>query len=311
MIAFTCVGCGVSFQADDSLAGRRTRCKQCGAVTRIPYPEALPVAATPRPAAAPKASPPDPAPEVPRRPGRRKRKKRKGDRDAWISLAIGAVLALIALAVPLIGLVPDVLVTVIHELGHVATAWLFGSPAVPSFDLSFGGGVSYAFERQPLLVAAVYGLFAFLAFRARDDRRALVTVLVVVAVYSAVAFSPIRDLVITAMGHGTELLIAGVFLYRTLSGSQILRSQERPLYAFLGLYIVLADARFAYRLIASPEHREAYGEAKGGGHWMDFSRIADEHLHVRLEVVAVLFLIACALPVLGAFLAHRCLRRKE
>jgi hypothetical protein len=232
------------------------------------------------------------------------------DRDAWVSLAVGSGVAALALAVPLIGLVPDVLMTVIHELGHVATAWLFGSPAVPSFNLSFGGGVSYAFERQPLLLVVIYGMFASLAFRERDDRRALIIILVGVALYTAAAFSPLRDLLITAMGHGTELLIAGVFLYRALSGSQILRSQERSLYAFVGLYIILADARFAYRLIASREHREEYGEAKGGRHWMDLSRIADTHLHGRLEVVAAFLLLACASTLLASFLAHRYGRRR-
>jgi hypothetical protein len=313
MIAFTCVGCGKSFRVDEGLAGRRSRCEKCGAVTRIPSPGPPPVAPASRPTPAPTvtANPPAPAPEVPRRPGPRKRKKKTSDRDAWVSLAIGAGLAAIALAVPLIGLVPAVLMTVIHELGHVATAWLVGSPAVPSFDLTYGGGVTHAFDRQPLLIVVIYGVFAFLAFRARDDRPALITVLIAVALYSVATFSPLRDLLITAMGHGMELLIAGVFLYRALSGSQIIRGAERPLYAFLGLYIVLDGARFAFRLIASREHREDYGEAKGGGHLMDFSRIADQHMQGRLEVIAALFLMACALTPLAAFLVHRYGRRRK
>ncbi len=311
MIAFTCVGCGKSFRVDEGLAGRRSRCARCGAVTRIPSPGPPPIAPASRPA--PTANPPAPGVRGPPRGAwvRRSCKKKTSDRDAWVSLAIGAGLAAVALAVPLIGLVPAVLMTVIHELGHVATAWLFGSPAVPSFDLTYGGGVTHAFDRQPLLLVVIYGVFAFLAFRARDDRPALITVLVAVALYSVAAFSPLRDLLITAMGHGMELLIAGVFLYRALSGSQILRGAERPLYAFLGLYIVLDGARFAFRLIASREHREEYGEAKGGGHWMDFSRIADQHLHGRLELVATLFLMACALTPLAAFLVHRYGRRRK
>ncbi len=300
MIAFTCIFCEEPFQAPEELAGRRCRCKRCGTVLTIPTPGLPLLPAAPRPAPASEA--PEP------RPGARSRKRRKPKaigHDGWVSLAIGAGLAAVALTIPLAGLVPDVLITLLHEVGHVATAWLFGSPAVPSFDLSYGGGVSYALARQPLLLLLIYAGFAYLAFQMRDDRPRLIMVLIAVVLYTAAAFTPTRDLLITAMGHGAELLFAGVFLYRALSGSQILRSQERPLYAFLGLYIVLDDARFAYRLIASPEHREAYGEAKGGGHTMDFSRIANEHLHVRLEVVATLFLVACALPPLAAFLAHR------
>jgi hypothetical protein len=44
---------------------------------------------------------------------------------------------------------------------------------------------------------------------------------------------------------------------------------------------------------------------------MDFSRIAEEYLHVRLEVVAASFLLACAMTVLVPFLAHRYGRRRK
>ena len=38
---------------------------------------------------------------------------------------------------------------------------------------------------------------------------------------------------------------------------------------------------------------------------MDFSRIAEEYLHVELSTVALLFLLCCVLPPIAAFLAHR------
>ena len=224
---------------------------------------------------------------------------------------VGFGLAIVALVVRQVGFVVGVLITVIHELGHVATAWIFGSPALPSFDLFYGGGVSHTFARQPVLILLVYAAFAGLAYRLRDQRRVLVAILVVVGLYSGVVFSPLREILITAMGHGMELLLAGVFLYRALSGSHVLRSQERPLYAFLGLYIVLTDARLAIRLISSHEFREDYGQAKGGAYSMDFSRIAEENVHVRVELVAALFLIACALTPLAAFLFHEYRRRRK
>jgi hypothetical protein len=303
MISFTCTGCGKPFEVEDGLAGRRCRCKRCGNLMSVPEPEPL---LPPLPAIAPAAvsrAEPEP-PTAPRR-RKRKRKPRALEGDAWVSLGAGAALAVLALLVPLVGLLPDMLSVVIHELGHVATAWLLGSPALPSFDLSYGGGVSYVFDRQPLLILIVYAALGLRAFRERGDRRALWVVLIAAGLYSIAVFTPLRGLLITAMGHGAELLVAGIFLYRALSGSAILERLERPLYAFLGLYIVLADVRFAYRLMSSREDRAAYGEAKGGGHWMDFSQIADQSLHARLELVAALFLLACLLTPVAAFLVHR------
>ena len=300
MIEFRCKGCAKLFQVDDSLAGRRSRCKQCGELATIPTPADIPLLET---------SPEAPVAEVRRPRPRPPRKRAASHRDAWISFAIGFALALIALVIRLSGFVADVLMTVIHELGHVATAWILGSPALPSFDLTYGGGVSYTFGRQPILVFLVYAALAFLAYRMRDARTVLAIMAAIVGLYSVAVFSPLRDVLITAMGHGTELLLAGVFLYRAFSGSQILRSQERPLYAFLGLYIILADARFACRLIFSRESREDYALAKGGGHSMDFSRIANQHMHVPLEAVAAFFLLACVLTPLAAFLTDQYRRR--
>ncbi|UCE84692.1 MAG: hypothetical protein JSU66_10005, partial [Deltaproteobacteria bacterium] len=69
------------------------------------------------------------------------------------------------------------------------------------------------------------------------------------------------------------------------------------------------DVRFAHRLLESSFHRKLYAQAKGGGHWMDFSRLADEHLHVPLETVASVFLLICLLPPVLAFAANHFHRR--
>jgi hypothetical protein len=49
MIAFFCAGCGKSFQIDDRLAGRRSRCKQCGTVATIPVVDVIPLLEVERP----------------------------------------------------------------------------------------------------------------------------------------------------------------------------------------------------------------------------------------------------------------------
>ena len=204
MIVFQCTGCAKLFQVDESLGGRRSRCKQCGAVMKVPSAAGIPLLELPLKPPVVNVRPPRTASRC---------KPIESRRDAWISLGIGAVLAVVALVIPLAGFVVDVLITVIHELGHVATAWIFGSPALPSFDLAYGGGVSYTFRRQPILIFLVYAALIGLAFRLRGERTALVKLVAVVGLYSIAVFSPLRDVLITAMGHGAELVLAGVFLY--------------------------------------------------------------------------------------------------
>ena len=211
MITFSCTSCGKTFDIDDDLAGRQGRCKQCGAVIRIPSPE--PVLAL-----LPRLLIPAPAAAIQRKRKRKQKARELGtiNRDAWISLGVGSILMAIALAFPPLGFVIQILMTVIHELGHTATAWLFASPAAPSFDLSYGGGLSLILPRQPLLVIVAYLFFAFLLFRARDNRFELVKWSLVAVLYSVAMFTPLRVLLITAAGHGSELVFPRIFLLQSL-----------------------------------------------------------------------------------------------
>jgi hypothetical protein len=84
---------------------------------------------------------------------------------------------------------------------------------------------------------------------------------------------------------------------------------ERPLYAWIGFHIVFHDMRFAYGLVTSAFAREMYAGAKGGGHWMDFSRLAGEYFSVSLETVAGIFLLLCLLPPIVAVAANLARRR--
>ena len=81
------------------------------------------------------------------------------------------------------------------------------------------------------------------------------------------------------------------------NGSRCLRRS----FAF---FILAHDLKFAVGLVRSPLQREIYGEAKGGGHWMDFSVLARD-LDVGLTSVAGLFAIACLLVLPATWLLFR------
>jgi hypothetical protein len=224
------------------------------------------------------------------------------DQAALRSLGIGFAIALVVFLVPFLNYVFGYLITLVHELGHAVVAWLFGYPAVPAFDFMYGGGVTFHEDRKVLIVLLVYAAFAAGIYLYRRNRIASSVLGGAVALYTLLAFTPLHEILQIFMGHGAELVFAGIFLYRAISGEKIKVPAERPLYAFVGFFILLSDLRFAWRLIYSAEHRAMYENAKGGGHWMDFSRIAEEYLHTDLAAVAGVFLVACALPVVIALL---------
>jgi hypothetical protein len=227
------------------------------------------------------------------------------DRQARLALGSGCGIALVVFLVPFLNFVFSYLVILVHELGHAVTGWLFGYPSIPAFDLYYGGGLTMHQERQAALLLAVYALFGLGFYLLRRFRRLQVVLGIIVAAYTLSAFTPMHEVLQLFMGHGAELIFAGIFLHRALDGEKVRTPAERPLYAFAGCFILLSDLRFALRLLFSAEQRQRYEEAKGGGHWMDFSRIAEEYLGTDLETVAAVFLLCCLLPAVLAFLVHR------
>ena len=227
------------------------------------------------------------------------------EREGWLSLAGGAVITAIVVFFPFLNYILSYFIVLVHELGHSVSHWLFGYPSIPAFDFMYGGGVAIRQSRQVMLLVLIYFCFAYLLYLFRRNTLTLIILAVIVAGYSLTAFTLAHEVISLFMGHGFELLFATIFFYRAISGNAVIVAVERPLYGFLGLFIEFRDIRFAFRLITSSAYRADYEVAKGGGHWMDFSRIAEEYLRVDLTAVAGFFLVCCLIPPFAAFLAYR------
>lgn len=229
------------------------------------------------------------------------------DRDGWKTLWIGLLLALVFFALRPINFVLSILVTLVHEMGHTVFYWLYGYPSIPSFDLTYGGGVTHFFSRNGLLIVgsflALLGVFPWV----RRHRGLLITWFICLTLHAFLSLSQWHECVILAMGHGTELAFAGLCLYRMFGARGLIHDVERPLYGMIGFFIWFKDLHFAGSLMLSSAFRAAYGQAKGGGHWMDFSQIARDFLHVPIEAVAFIFFVTCLIiPALSFwFFRHR------
>lgn len=231
-------------------------------------------------------------------------------RMAWISraarraLAIGGAAAVATHLVPFLRFVFTYLIILIHEFGHAVVGWTFGYPSIPAFDFTFGGGLTFHENRAWTLVALVVVALGYAVYRLRDRPRLAGLVAGGGAAYVLLAATSAHEFLQIAAGHGAELAIAGLFLYRAVGGSELRSEAERPAYAFAASFILLGDLRFAWGLMTSAAERAAYAAAKGGGDWMDFSRLANEYLGVELERVAAAFLFLTLLVPLAALWAH-------
>ena len=215
------------------------------------------------------------------------------DQQGWIAFGAGLAAALVVLALPLPRFVFSYFTTLVHEMGHAAAGWLFGYPSIPAFDFTYGGGVTLHQDRVLLLALAVFAAGVWAAHAARQHLVLRNVLIVLLGSWTVLSLTSGHDAVIVAMGHGGELIFATLFLHRALSGRGCVTPLERPLYGLIGWFIVLSDVGFAWQLLTSAHHRALYQEAKGGGHWMDFSRLSEEFLHVPLEAIAAVFLVLC------------------
>ena len=226
------------------------------------------------------------------------------DREGWAALGAGAALAACILPLSFASYVFSYFGVLVHEMGHTLAGWLYGYPSIPAFDFVYGGGVTSYTGRTLLLAAGVQSALLWLAWIFRRNPPSLLLSLVAAALYALTAWTPLHDPVITAMGHGTELIVAGIFLHRAASGRACHHGAERVAYGFVGWFVTFDNLRFARRLVTSPFHREMYEQAKGGGHWMDFSVLAEQYLQVPLERVALAFFGLCLLAPALAILAN-------
>lgn len=223
------------------------------------------------------------------------------DAAGWRALGIGFALAIATQIFPLLEMLVGYFVVLVHEMGHALAGWLFGYPSLPAFDFTYGGGVTtHAGQQSHLIVGLVLACLAALGFAFRGNRLTLSLLAALAALYAGLAFTSAHEAAIVAFGHGAELVFAFVFLQRAFTGNACALPAERPLYAWLGFHVVLHNLVFAFGLATSALAREQYADAKGGGHWMDFSRLAREHLGTSLETVAVVFLVlSIATPLLA------------
>lgn len=230
---------------------------------------------------------------------------REIDPPGWQALAGGIFLSLLLIASPQVTFLLSPLITLVHELGHAFAAWGFGYPAIPAFDFMYGGGITLHGDRWPGLVFLVYIGLGYLLFSYRYNRITCRVLWVVIALYSLCAFTELHQLIFVGMGHGFELIFAGIFLYRGISGFGCRYGIERPLYAMISFFIVIYNLRFSWGLMFDSVARAIYEEGKGGLLDHDFVRLARDYFHVDLSMVAGGFLLLTLLTPILIFILYR------
>jgi len=210
------------------------------------------------------------------------------------------------LAIPYIGL--DYMRIFFHELGHCVTFWLFGYPAVPTFDFEYGGGMTYPVMGRIWLVQGISfaGMAAGIYYLCRgegvlfDNERRLLPVIVVLLTLLIIglALTQGHNVAILFMGYGAEIFIAVFCMARAVLGLTRYGAVEKYLNMTFGLYVMAYNIVLLRSLMTSDIAQMAYGMQKGGELQGDFDQIADR-LGATLQSVAGLSLGFMGLMLIG------------
>jgi hypothetical protein len=236
---------------------------------------------------------PEPAPRIPAPAWRGPERAR--DR-AWPYLAAGAVLAPVLTVTPVLRYVGWFLASLVHETGHCLASWFLGCPAFPAIRLDGHAAAVHGPQQLVLLIAVWLGLAA-LAWRARENRPALVAMVAVIVLHPLLAFTRGREGVFLVSGHLGELGFATVFLWRAWTGGFTASRVERGLYAVCGWFLVGRNAWLSAGLAWSDQAKATYASNGSFGLENDYVRLAREVLGVSTEAVALgMLLVAVATP---------------
>ena len=192
------------------------------------------------------------------------------------------------------------LASLVHEMGHAAMAWLFGSPAFPAISLE-GHAVAVHSEQVLVFALLVWAGLAGAAWWKLAGRARWMAIGVVALVYPALAFTQAREVLHLLAGHGAELAFATLCLWKTLDGGFTESRLERGLYGTVGWYLLGRNALLCFGLVTSAASRDEYAGNGSFGLTNDMIRVAEELLGWRLESVALLVLVG-SIAVLPAAL---------
>jgi transcription initiation factor TFIIIB Brf1 subunit/transcription initiation factor TFIIB len=191
-------------------------------------------------------------------------------------LGTGLAAAILIYALPFTRFVFSALVTLFHELGHAVAGWLMGYPSIPAFDFVYGGGLTPhgAFQKPIVILIAI--AFAYALWLFRENRKSMAIIGAIFALWLFfVTREWRREIIFSGAGHAGELILAGIFFYKSLAGIGWRDPTiERPLGAFVAFFVQIHTMLFAWRLLHDPSFLDWYREGKGGALMNDLEVIA-------------------------------------
>jgi uncharacterized membrane protein len=227
------------------------------------------------------------------------------NRYYYVLLFVAVSLLIIFNSFPHFTYAGQFVIIVFHEFSHALTAWLFGYPAIPTFNLE--GGLTVQMERSAIVSAVIFAAAAFIPVKLYVKYKKLpLKALFFIFIYIIIFFNTQANKgIIAFMGHAGEVLFALFFCYMGLGAFSGRRKAEKFVYFTLGAHFALNGVLFARSLQADQYQLHRYSNPESGIA-NDFTVIANASGQpVELFAALLLVLLAICCGVLLYFLSLR------
>lgn len=203
--------------------------------------------------------------------------------------------------------------TFFHELGHTALMWFYGYIALPAFDFVHGGGMSYGFTGQLIVInLMVYAGLGYLFVLSRGYPGWQKIFVALALFHLATAYTDFHEIIYVFAGPLSCIALAGYMLYRAWLDVAPRGIGERFANAAFGFGFTMHALVEGWALGHDPDVRGAYLLQKGGHARGDFDRVAEMSglsFNNVMWIYLICTFVALIVPVL--IYMHACQQSEE
>lgn len=222
----------------------------------------------------------------------------------WVFyLVLGIILAPALSLPPILKRSGWIFTAIIHEGGHTIYSLFVGCPAFPRISL-LGNAATTTQQQYPFLCILLfccmgYGLYKIWEY---PFWRYLLIVLLVFYPFLVIN-SHLKEWGHLLSGHLGELLIAGIFTWRAVTGIATGGEIDRAAYGVMGWYLIIHNAYLCFGIAYIPAVRTWYYDNGSYGLVNDYIRVAGS-IGIDIKVVALsMMLISIAVAPIAIMLA--------
>ncbi len=185
-----------------------------------------------------------------------------------------------------------------------------GCPAIPAIRLD---GHAMCMHRPQILIMAI-GIWVIIIMAVMQYEKIVgVFKYPIIVIYPLVAFIPwLRDLFHLFAGHLAEISIAGVFIWRGLTGKAVQNVGDRIASGILGWFLIFRNGWLFFSISFFSTSRAKYYSHGSFGLDNDLVRIARDYFSLPVSAIAIpLMILTILVPVLAYLIAIRTVPKSQ